>query len=238
MPVARAARAVGGARARLDAGARLALRAAARHGHRRRPSAAAQRSLRASMNGGGTAALAVGGRGADAAGDGPAGRQSSTCVRSARGARRAGRPRGGPGRRGRARRRPARPRHSAQPGAPGASSASEPAAEPARTRGWSGSGPRRERRASAAQGRAVEKQSSAPRRRPGPALLLHGVTGSSKTEVCLRAVAAVSAGVAPPIVSCPRSPSPHDGGPFRQTGFGDAVASCASRLSRRERYDE
>jgi primosomal protein N' (replication factor Y) (superfamily II helicase) len=79
-------------------------------------------------------------------------------------------------------------------------------------------------------------------RLPDPAagrpLLLHGVTGSGKTEVYLRAVAAALERGRSAIVLVPEiALTPQTAGRFVER-FGDAVAVMHSRLSPRERYDE
>jgi primosomal protein N' (replication factor Y) len=72
----------------------------------------------------------------------------------------------------------------------------------------------------------------------GPPLLLHGVTGSGKTEVYLRAVAAALERGRSAIVLVPEiALTPQTAGRFVER-FGDAVAVMHSRLSPRERYDE
>jgi primosomal protein N' (replication factor Y) (superfamily II helicase) len=69
-------------------------------------------------------------------------------------------------------------------------------------------------------------------------LLLHGVTGSGKTEVYLRAVAAALERGRSAIVLVPEiALTPQTAGRFVER-FGDAVAVMHSRLSPRERYDE
>jgi primosomal protein N' (replication factor Y) (superfamily II helicase) len=69
-------------------------------------------------------------------------------------------------------------------------------------------------------------------------LLLHGVTGSGKTEVYLRAVAAALERSRSAIVLVPEiALTPQTAGRFVER-FGDAVAVMHSRLSPRERYDE
>jgi primosomal protein N' (replication factor Y) (superfamily II helicase) len=73
---------------------------------------------------------------------------------------------------------------------------------------------------------------------PGGPLLLHGVTGSGKTEVYLRAVAAALERGRSSIVLVPEiALTPQTAGRFVDR-FGDAVAVMHSRLSARERYDE
>jgi primosomal protein N' (replication factor Y) (superfamily II helicase) len=89
----------------------------------------------------------------------------------------------------------------------------------------------------APQRRAVEailERMSAPSR----PLLLHGVTGSGKTEVYLRAVAAALERGRSAIVLVPEiALTPQTAGRFLER-FGDAVAVVHSRLTARERYDE
>jgi primosomal protein N' (replication factor Y) len=69
-------------------------------------------------------------------------------------------------------------------------------------------------------------------------LLLHGVTGSGKTEVYLRSVAAVLEHGQSAIVLVPEiALTPQTAGRFVDR-FGDQVAVMHSRLSQRERYDE
>ncbi|HVD59122.1 MAG TPA: primosomal protein N' [Thermoleophilaceae bacterium] len=73
---------------------------------------------------------------------------------------------------------------------------------------------------------------------PGQPLLLHGVTGSGKTEVYLRAVAAALERGRSAIVLVPEiALTPQTAGRFVER-FGDSVAVMHSRLSPRERYDE
>ena len=72
---------------------------------------------------------------------------------------------------------------------------------------------------------------------PSP-LLLHGVTGSGKTEVYLRSVAAALERGQSAIVLVPEiALTPQTAGRFVER-FGDLVAVMHSRLSQRERYDE
>jgi primosomal protein N' (replication factor Y) len=77
--------------------------------------------------------------------------------------------------------------------------------------------------------------------RDGPGatpLLLHGVTGSGKTEVYLRAVAEVLARGQTAIVLVPEiGLTPQTAGRFVER-FGDTVAVLHSQLTTRERYDE
>jgi primosomal protein N' (replication factor Y) (superfamily II helicase) len=74
--------------------------------------------------------------------------------------------------------------------------------------------------------------------RPAEPLLLHGVTGSGKTEVYLRAVAAALERGRSAIVLVPEiALTPQTAGRFVER-FGDRVAVMHSRLSQRERYDE
>src|SRR5215218_5078081 len=82
---------------------------------------------------------------------------------------------------------------------------------------------------------AIESRLDDGAQRP---LLLHGVTGSGKTEVYLRAVAAALRRGRSAIVLVPEiALTPQTAGRFVDR-FGDAVAVMHSRLSRRERYDE
>jgi primosomal protein N' (replication factor Y) (superfamily II helicase) len=72
----------------------------------------------------------------------------------------------------------------------------------------------------------------------GSPIVLHGVTGSGKTEVYLRAVAAVLERGQSAIVLVPEiALTPQTAGRFVER-FGDAVAVMHSQLSQRERYDE
>ena len=72
----------------------------------------------------------------------------------------------------------------------------------------------------------------------GRPLLLHGVTGSGKTEVYLRAVAAALRRGRSAIVLVPEiALTPQTAGRFAER-FGDAVAVMHSQLTARERYDE
>jgi primosomal protein N' (replication factor Y) len=81
---------------------------------------------------------------------------------------------------------------------------------------------------------AIEQRMDAPER----PLLLHGVTGSGKTEVYLRAVAAALERGRSAIVLVPEiALTPQTAGRFVER-FGDAVAIMHSQLSQRERYDE
>jgi primosomal protein N' (replication factor Y) len=69
-------------------------------------------------------------------------------------------------------------------------------------------------------------------------LLLHGVTGSGKTEVYLRSVAAALERGKSAIVLVPEiALTPQTAGRFVER-FGERVAVMHSRLSQRERYDE
>jgi primosomal protein N' (replication factor Y) len=69
-------------------------------------------------------------------------------------------------------------------------------------------------------------------------LLLHGVTGSGKTEVYLRSVAAALGRGQSAIVLVPEiALTPQTAGRFVER-FGEQVAVMHSRLSQRERYDE
>ncbi|HEY1275656.1 MAG TPA: primosomal protein N' [Thermoleophilaceae bacterium] len=90
-----------------------------------------------------------------------------------------------------------------------------------------------------AQRAAIESVEAAlePAAEAGP-LLLHGVTGSGKTEVYLRAVAAALERGRSAIVLVPEiALTPQTAGRFVER-FGDLVAVMHSRLSARERYDE
>jgi primosomal protein N' (replication factor Y) len=72
----------------------------------------------------------------------------------------------------------------------------------------------------------------------GRPLLLHGVTGSGKTEVYLRSVAAALERGRSAIVLVPEiALTPQTAGRFVER-FGESVAVMHSRLSQRERYDE
>ena len=72
----------------------------------------------------------------------------------------------------------------------------------------------------------------------GRPLLLHGVTGSGKTEVYLRAVASALERGRSAIVLVPEiALTPQTAGRFVER-FGDPVAVVHSRLAARERYDE
>ena len=198
-----------------------------------------KRSLRAALTDDGRAALAEG------------------APRSARAPeRRPARPRGGTGiggrrRQGRGRRsldraqpRAARARPPRERRGAGAAAVGRRRGRPGGRRGAHGGAARRtrgDRRAPPGRGRPP----SAPRRRGRPApssadrpLLLHGVTGSGKTEVYLRAVAAALERGRSAIVLVPEiALTPQTAGRFVER-FGDAVAVMHSRLSPRERYDE
>ena len=152
-------------------------------------------------------------------------------------ARRAGRRR-----RRRHRRRPARrsgPLHAAQPRAarPRAGSRTPPSRRAARAS--QGVGARAAPvEPTAGQAARARGDRGAPRRALRRPLLLHGVTGSGKTEVYLRAVAAALERGRSAIVLVPEiALTPQTAGRFVER-FGDAVAVMHSRLSPRERYDE
>jgi primosomal protein N' (replication factor Y) (superfamily II helicase) len=84
---------------------------------------------------------------------------------------------------------------------------------------------------------APSAASTAASSAPAP-LLLHGVTGSGKTEVYLRSVAAALERGQSAIVLVPEiALTPQTAGRFVER-FGDHVAVMHSRLSPRERYDE
>lgn len=73
---------------------------------------------------------------------------------------------------------------------------------------------------------------------PGDTVLLHGVTGSGKTEVYLRAIEDVLAQERSAIVLVPEiSLTPQTVGRFRSR-FGDEIAVLHSRLSPGERFDQ
>ena len=92
--------------------------------------------------------------------------------------------------------------------------------------------------ATAAQRAALEAIHARIERPAGRPLLLHGVTGSGKTEVYLRAVAAALERGRSAIVLVPEiALTPQTAGRFVER-FGDAVALMHSQLSARERYDE
>lgn len=85
------------------------------------------------------------------------------------------------------------------------------------------------------QSAALEKIESAY---PGDCLLLHGVTGSGKTEVYLNAIQSVLEDGGGAIVLVPEiSLTPQTTDRFRKR-FGDTVAVLHSHLSAGERYDE
>ncbi len=89
-----------------------------------------------------------------------------------------------------------------------------------------------------AQAAALERIEQALQERAAAPLLLHGVTGSGKTEVYLRAVAEVLDRGRSAIVLVPEiALTPQTAGRFVER-FGDSVAVMHSRLSQRERYDE
>jgi primosomal protein N' (replication factor Y) len=73
---------------------------------------------------------------------------------------------------------------------------------------------------------------------PGDCVLLHGITGSGKTEVYLRAIEDAVAGGGSAIVLVPEiALTPQTVGRFRSR-FGDLVAVLHSRLSAGERFDQ
>ena len=87
----------------------------------------------------------------------------------------------------------------------------------------------------AIEARLADPGSAGDDRRP---LLLHGVTGSGKTEIYLRSVAAALERGQSAIVLVPEiALTPQTAGRFVER-FGDQVAVMHSRLSPRERYDE
>ena len=87
----------------------------------------------------------------------------------------------------------------------------------------------------AIEARLADPGSAGDGRRP---LLLHGVTGSGKTEIYLRSVAAALERGQSAIVLVPEiALTPQTAGRFVER-FGERVAVMHSRLSPRERYDE
>jgi primosomal protein N' (replication factor Y) len=89
-----------------------------------------------------------------------------------------------------------------------------------------------------AQRRALDAVVERMEQGGGRPLLLHGVTGSGKTEVYLRAAAAALERGRSAIVLVPEiALTPQTAGRFVER-FGDSVAVMHSRLSARERYDE
>ncbi len=87
----------------------------------------------------------------------------------------------------------------------------------------------------AIEARLADPGSAGDERRP---LLLHGVTGSGKTEIYLRSVAAALERGRSAIVLVPEiALTPQTAGRFVER-FGEQVAVMHSRLSPRERYDE
>jgi len=88
---------------------------------------------------------------------------------------------------------------------------------------------------SAGQAAALEAVATAE---PGSCILLHGVTGSGKTEVYLRAIEGMLAQGRSAIVLVPEiSLTPQTVGRFRSR-FGDRIAVLHSRLSPGERLDQ
>jgi primosomal protein N' (replication factor Y) len=89
-----------------------------------------------------------------------------------------------------------------------------------------------------AQERAADEIKAAAEHGEGEVLLLHGVTGSGKTEVYLRAIADCLALGKQAIVLVPEiSLTPQTVGRFTDR-FGDRIAVLHSRLSAGERFDE
>jgi primosomal protein N' (replication factor Y) (superfamily II helicase) len=114
----------------------------------------------------------------------------------------------------------------------------ENAAEPARRPSLDGVGARAGPVEPTAAQRAALDAIVARLEAPSSPVLLHGVTGSGKTEVYLRAVAAALELDRSAIVLVPEiALTPQTAGRFVER-FGDAVAVMHSRLSPRERYDE
>jgi primosomal protein N' (replication factor Y) (superfamily II helicase) len=92
--------------------------------------------------------------------------------------------------------------------------------------------------ATGAGGPGAERDADRGLRRPGGRFLLHGVTGSGKTEVYLRAVEATLAAGRDVIVLVPEiALTPQTVGRF-EARFGDVVAVLHSGLARGERHDE
>jgi len=88
------------------------------------------------------------------------------------------------------------------------------------------------------QARVVERVSAALRERRAESLLLHGVTGSGKTEVYLQCIQAALAAGRGAIVLVPEiSLTPQAVGRFRAR-FGDRLALLHSGLGAGERHDE
>jgi primosomal protein N' (replication factor Y) len=114
--------------------------------------------------------------------------------------------------------------------------AADPARRPALERvGASGPAPEPTPEQTAALA-AVEARMEA--RGAGRPLLLHGVTGSGKTEVYLRAVdTALRRGLSAIVLVPEIALTPQTAGRFVER-FGDSVAVMHSRLAPRERYDE
>jgi len=84
----------------------------------------------------------------------------------------------------------------------------------------------------------INRRMDAPQGGAARRLLLHGVTGSGKTEVYLRAVAEVLSRGGSAIVLVPEiALTPQTAGRFIER-FGDTVAVLHSRLTARERFDE
>ena len=222
---ARRARPLGGARVRIHARARARARAAARDGHRRCPPARA-----APFAARGAHALSARRRSGPPSGSGRASApRSRSCAAASLGAAELGR---------RAGCDHSTLRSLERRGLLRLENALEPPRRPQ---------PAQRRRALGA-GRA-DLRTRPPRWRrsrarldagagTGPPLLLHGVTGSGKTEVYLRAVAAALERGRSAIVLVPEiALTPQTAGRFVER-FGDAVAVMHSQLSQRERYDE
>jgi primosomal protein N' (replication factor Y) (superfamily II helicase) len=199
-----------------------------------------KRSLRASMTAAGAAALAVGGHAADVAGDGPGPNGAPPRVRLGPRQRAALDALAGGPLAAAALARRAGCDHSTLRSLERRGLVSlEPAAEPARRPRVETVGARAGSVALTHAQRlavdAVEARLDGAVDRP---LLLHGVTGSGKTEVYLRAVALALRRHRSAIVLVPEiALTPQTAGRFVER-YGDAVAVMHSRLSRRERYDE
>ena len=196
-----------------------------------------KRSLRASMTAAGAAALAVGGRAAD---DGPESNGAAPPVRLGPRQRAAldalaGGPIGAAALARRAGCDHSTLRSLERRGLVSLEPAAEPARRPRVERVGARAGSVALTEAQRGAVGAVEARLDGDAGRP---LLLHGVTGSGKTEVYLRAVAAALRRRRSAIVLVPEiALTPQTAGRFVER-FGGAVAVMHSRLSRRERYDE
>ena len=117
-------------------------------------------------------------------------------------------------------------------------SAAEAPKPPARARGGRAGAKRVAHGGPGGGVRATSRSALVGARALAAPLLLHGVTGSGKTEVYLRSVAAALERGQSAIVLVPEiALTPQTAGRFVER-FGDQVAVMHSRLSPRERYDE